>query len=159
MAEANGGAMPQLEALAHYVKDLSFENPNAPRSLGGQQSQGPQISLQVNVSANQLGDSEFESVLNLEGKATLNDETLFAFERSYAGVYRIVGVPQENLHPVVMIDCPRLLFPFARAIVAEAVRNGGFPPLYIDPIDFATLYRQRVEEMQRQQGDAETPVS
>lgn len=145
---ANQG--PSLTTLIQYTKDFSFENPNAPRSLGGQQGQGPQISLQVNVSANQLGDSEFESVLNLEGKATLNDETLFAFELSYAGVYRIVGVPQENLHPVVMIDCPRLLFPFARQIIADAVRNGGFPPLYIDPIDFAALYQQRVAELQGQ---------
>ena len=80
---------------------------------------------------------EFNVHLTLEGKATLNDETLFAFELSYAGVFRIFGVPQEQLHAVVMIDCPRLLFPFARAIVAEAVRNGGFPPLYIDPRDLA----------------------
>lgn len=145
---ANEG--PSLNTLIQYTKDFSFENPNAPRSLGGQQGQGPQISLQVNVSANQLGDSEFEAILALEGKASLNDETLFAFELSYAGVFRITGVPQENLHPVVMIDCPRMLFPFARQIIADAVRNGGFPPLYIDPIDFAQLYRQRLEELQGQ---------
>ena len=108
--------------------------------------------MQVNVHANALGENDIETILTLEGKATLNDETLFAFELSYAGVFRIFGVPQEQVHAVVMIDCPRLLFPFARAIVAEAVRNGGFPPLYIDPIDFAALYRQRLEEMQAQQG-------
>jgi len=160
MANENGNGAgaadqqgPSLNTLVQYIKDFSFENPNAPRSLTQQQQQGgPQISLQVNVHANALGENDIETILTLEGKATLNDETLFAFELSYAGVFRIQGVPQEQLHAVVMIDCPRLLFPFARAIVAEAVRNGGFPPLYIDPIDFAALYRQRVEEMQAQQG-------
>lgn len=161
MANENGNGAaadqqgPSLNTLVQYIKDLSFENPNAPRSLIQQQQQqqgGPQIGLQVNVHANALSDNDVETILTLEGKATLNDETLFAFELSYAGVFRILGVPQDQLHAVVMIDCPRLLFPFARAIVAEAVRNGGFPPLYIDPIDFAQLYRQRLEEMQAQQG-------
>ena len=160
MANENGNGAgaadqqgPSLNTLVQYIKDLSFENPNAPRSLTQQQQQGgPQIGLQVNVHANALGENDVETILTLEGKATLNDETLFAFELSYAGVFRILGVPQEQLHAVVMIDCPRLLFPFARAIVAEAVRNGGFPPLYIDPIDFAQLYRQRLEELQAQQG-------
>jgi preprotein translocase subunit SecB len=159
MANENGNGAgaadqqgPSLNTLVQYIKDFSFENPNAPRSLIQQQQQqgGPQIGLQVNVHANALGENDIETILTLEGKATLNDETLFAFELSYAGVFRILGVPQEQLHAVVMIDCPRLLFPFARAIVAEAVRNGGFPPLYIDPIDFAALYRQRLEEMQAQ---------
>ena len=159
MANENGNGAgdanqqgPSLNTLVQYIKDFSFENPNAPRSLSGQQQQGPQIGLQVNVHANTLGENDVETILTLEGKATLNDETLFAFELSYAGVFRVLGVPQEQVHAVVMIDCPRLLFPFARAVVAEAVRNGGFPPLYIDPIDFATLYRQRLEEMQAQQG-------
>lgn len=152
-ADAANQQGPSLNTLIQYIKDFSFENPNAPRSLTQQQQQGgPQIGLQVNVHANALGETDVETILTLEGKATLNDETLFAFELSYAGVFRILGVPQEQLHAVVMIDCPRLLFPFARAIVAEAVRNGGFPPLYIDPIDFAALYRQRLEEMQAQQG-------
>jgi len=163
MANENGNGAgdanqqgPSLNTLIQYIKDFSFENPNAPRSLGQQQQGGPQIGLQVNVTANALGETEFEAVLTLEGKATLNNETLFAFELSYAGVFRIQGVPQEQLHAVVMIDCPRLLFPFARQIVADAVRNGGFPPLYIDPIDFAELYKQRVAELQNQQG---APVS
>ena len=159
MANENGNGAgdanqqgPSLNTLVQYIKDFSFENPNAPRSLSGQQQQGPQIGLQVNVTANALGDTEFEAVLTLEGKATVGNDTLFAFELSYAGVFRILGVPQEQLHAVVMIDCPRLLFPFARQIVADAVRNGGFPPLYIDPIDFVGLYRQKMEEAQAAQG-------
>jgi len=149
---------PGFRIVAQYVKDLSFENPNAPRSLTPQQ-QGPEISIQVNVGANQLAETDFEVDLTLEGKATIGNDVLFVFELVYGGVFRLRNIPQEHLHPTVMIECPRLLFPFARQIVADAVRNGGFPPLYIDPIDFATLYRQRVEEMQAQQGAAGTPVS
>ena len=118
-----------------------------PRSLNPQQKP-PQISIQVNVNARQLGESEFEVELKLEGDAKLDTETLFAFELSYAGIFRVRNIPQEQLHQVVMIECPRILFPFARQIVAEAVRNGGFPPLYIDPIDFVGLYRQKAAELQ-----------
>jgi preprotein translocase subunit SecB len=149
----NGGvkldAVPQLTSLTQYVKDFSFENPNAPRSLGPHQ-QSPQISLNVNVGGQGLSETDVESTLVLEGKAEMGGEVLFQFELTYCGVFRIVNVPQEQMHPVVMIECPRLLFPFARQIVADAVRNGGFPPLYVDPVDFAGLYRQRLEELQNQ---------
>jgi preprotein translocase subunit SecB len=149
---ANNGAQnaaPSLNALAQYTKDFSFENPNAPRSLQPQQ-QGPQINMQVNVNAKQLAEADFEVDLTLEGQAKAGEEVLFAFELTYAGVFRVQNVPKDQVHPIVMIECPRLLFPFARQIVAEAVRNGGFPPLYIDPIDFVGLYRQRATEMQSQ---------
>ncbi|MDX7951438.1 protein-export chaperone SecB [Lichenihabitans sp. Uapishka_5] len=156
MAEANGNgtadaATPQLNALVQYIKDLSFENPNAPRSLGPQEK-GPNISIQVNVNAQQLSDTDFEVSLMLEGSAGEGAGTLFKFELNYAGVFRVVNVPAEQTHPVVMIECPRLLFPFARQIVADAVRNGGFPPLYIDPIDFAGLYQQRIAQGNTQPG-------
>ncbi|HEX2556318.1 MAG TPA: protein-export chaperone SecB [Microvirga sp.] len=144
---AQNDAAPALNALAQYTKDFSFENPNAPRSLQPQQ-QGPQINLQVNVGAKQLSEAEFEVELTLEGDAKVGSEVLFAFELTYAGVFRVRNIPPDQLHPVVMIECPRLLFPFARQIVADAVRNGGFPPLYIDPIDFVGLYQQRAAEMQ-----------
>ena len=137
--------MPSLNALAQYAKDISFENPNAPRSLTPQEGTGPQISIQVNVNAKQLAETDFEVDLSLEGNAKVGSEVMFAFDLTYSGVFRIRNIPQDQLHPVVMIECPRLLFPFARQIVAEAVRNGGFPPLYIDPIDFVGLYRQKVE--------------
>jgi preprotein translocase subunit SecB len=152
MADANGNGaaaaadtQPQLNALVQYIKDLSFENPNAPRSLGPQE-RGPNISIQVNVNAKQLSDTDFEVDLNLEGSAGEGADTLFKFELAYAGVFRVRNIPADQVHPVVMIECPRLLFPFARQIVADAVRNGGFPPLYIDPIDFAGLYRQKAGE-------------
>jgi len=163
MAEnpANNGAQqsaPTLNALAQYAKDFSFENPNAPRSLQPQ-TQGPQINLQVNVNAKQLADADFEVDITLEGDAKVGTEVLFAFELTYSGVFRVQNIPQDQLHPVVMIECPRLLFPFARQIVADAVRNGGFPPLYIDPIDFVALYRQRAAELQGQQDGATTNLA
>jgi preprotein translocase subunit SecB len=149
----NGGAqaqspetMPSLNALAQYAKDFSFENPNAPRSLAPQQGQGPTINIQVNVNAKQLAETDFEVDLKLEGDGKVGNEVLFAFDLTYAGVFRARNIPPDQLHAVIMIECPRLLFPFARQMVADAVRNGGFPPLYIDPIDFVALYRQKAAE-------------
>ncbi len=153
MADPNGNganvgdSAPQLNALVQYTKDLSFENPNAPRSLAPQE-QGPNISIQVNVNARQLADTDFEVSLILEGQAGEGQNVLFKFELEYAGVFRIRNVPPQSLPLVVMIECPRLLFPFTRQIIAEAVRGGGFPPLYIDPIDFAALYQQRLAQGQ-----------
>lgn len=123
---AGAEAAPSLNALIQYTKDFSFENPKAPRSLA---QQGPQMSLQVNVGSTALGDNDYETVLRLEGKAEIKGETLFAFDLSYAGVFRLQNIPQEHVHPVLVIDCARLLFPFARQIIAEAVQNGGFPLL------------------------------
>jgi preprotein translocase subunit SecB len=135
---------PQLNVLAQYTKDLSFENPNAPTSLAPQQQQ-PAINIQINVSANNIAEHEYEVTLSVEGKAENGGKLMFSFELSYAGVFRILNVPQENLHPLVMIECPRLLFPFAREIIATSVRDGGFPPLMLDPVDFVGLYRQNME--------------
>jgi preprotein translocase subunit SecB len=152
-AEAASNGQPTLNALAQYIKDLSFENPNSPRSLQPQ-AQAPNIAISVNVNARQMSETDFEVDLTLEGKAGEAPNLLFGFELLYSGVFRIQNIPAENMHPVVMIECPRLLFPFARQIVADAVRNGGFPPLFIDPIDFAALYRQRLNEAGAQAGQA-----
>lgn len=145
MSEDNGtaaeGQGPSLNVLVQYVKDLSFENPNAPNSLAAQQT-GPQIEINVNVGAQPLSSTEFECELKLEAKAMLGDKVMFDAELVYAGLFRIENVPEEHLHPFVLIECPRLLFPFARQILADATRNGGFPPLMLDPIDFVALYQQ-----------------
>jgi preprotein translocase subunit SecB len=148
MANGNGtppaeAPQPQLNVLVQYTKDLSFENPNAPRSLGPQQQQ-PAINIQINVAANAIAEQDYEVTLSVEGKAEIGEMVLFNFELAYAGVFRIQNVPAENLHPVVMIECPRLLFPFAREIIATSVRDGGFPPLLLDPVDFVGLYRQNL---------------
>src|ERR1700692_2759830 len=128
---------PQLNVLAQYIKDFSFENPNAPRSLAPAQNQ-PGIQIQINVGVGQLAATDYEVSLKLEGKAEASDATttLFAFDLTYSGVFRIQNVPQEQVQPVVMIECPRLLFPFAREIIASSVRGGGFPPLLLAPVDF-----------------------
>ena len=154
MTDANGNGAsqdntPQMNVLAQYTKDLSFENPNAPRSLTSQQG-APEISIQVNVNMRQLAASDFEIELVLEGSAVEGTNTLFRFELTYGGVFRVQNVPEQDLHPILMIECPRLLFPFAREIVANAIRGGGFPPLLIDPIDFVSLYRQRLAENENQ---------
>ncbi|HZQ13025.1 MAG TPA: protein-export chaperone SecB [Pseudolabrys sp.] len=155
MNSTNGGpgqepvldAQPQLNVVAQYIKDLSFENPNAPRTLmsGGQQ---PQIGIQIKVDATPLSDSDIEVSLKLEGKAEGGGAVMFAFDLTFAGVFRIRNVPPESMNALVLIECPRLLFPFAREIIANTVRNGGFPPLLLDPVDFVGLYRQRMSQMQ-----------
>jgi preprotein translocase subunit SecB len=154
MSTTNGGpletgtpaASPQLNIVAQYIKDLSFENPNAPQSLGA--SEGPpQISIQIDVNAAPIAESDIEVTLKLDGKAELKGSVIFMFELTYAGVFRIRNVPLDSMNAVVMIECPRLLFPFAREIVANIVRNGGFPALLLDPVDFVGLYRQRVSQM------------
>ena len=151
MSTTNGGpqppqaqmAMPQIGVLVQYVKDLSFENPHAPRSMAPSASQ-PAINIQVNVEAAQAADTDFEVTLRIEGKAESQGMLLFSFELVYGGIFRIQNVPADSLQPVVMIECPRLLFPFAREIIATATRNGGFAPLLLNPIDFVALYRQRM---------------
>ena len=154
MTDANGNGAsqdlaPQMNVLAQYTKDLSFENPNAPRSLTSQQG-APEISIQVNVNLRQLAASDYEVELLLEGSAVEGANTLFRFDLNYGGVFRVQNVPEQDLQPILMIECPRLLFPFAREIVANALRGGGFPPLLIDPIDFVSLYRQRLAENENQ---------
>ncbi|MCA1952419.1 MAG: protein-export chaperone SecB [Hyphomicrobiales bacterium] len=149
MAEANGGDLPHLDALAQYVKDLSFENPNAPRSLGPQET-APNIAIQVNVNAKPLQDGNFEVELMFEGTAGEGENILFRFDLNYAGVFHLSNIPQQHVHQVLMIECPRMMFPFARAVLANAVRDGGFPPFLLQPIDFAALYQARVNELAQQ---------
>ena len=148
-APLENAAPPQLNVLAQYIKDLSFENPNSPASLGPQDKQ-PTISVQINVTATNVGEHDYEIALAIEGKGENGGTVLFAFELIYAGVFRVQNVAQENLHPLIMIECPRLLFPFAREIISTSVRNGGFPPLMLDPVDFVGLYRQNMARQAEQ---------
>jgi preprotein translocase subunit SecB len=148
-AKAGNGNSKQssLNVLAQYVKDLSFESPGAPNSLRGRE-QSPGININVNVSANPLSEKEFDVNLTLNAKASFDKEVLFNVELIYGGVFRVDGFPQEHMLPILFIECPRLLFPFARQIIAEATRNGGFPPLMLDPIDFAQMFQQKLAEDQ-----------
>lgn len=141
------GQPPSIRVLAQYTKDLSFENPKAPASLQQQQN-SPQINIDVNVAGRALSEADFEVTLKLEARAGEPEDTLFHVELDYAGIFRLQNVPKEHVHPFLLIEGPRLLFPFARQIVAEATRNGGFPPLMIDPVDFAALYRRNLAQAQ-----------
>jgi preprotein translocase subunit SecB len=145
MPGAQPAAQPSMRILAQYLKDLSFESPNAPQFLGNQQTQ-PDINVAVNVNARNLTPSDFEVEIHLDAKAMAKDKVVFAADILYAGVFRLENFPQNLLHPAVLIECPRLLFPFARQILAEATRNGGFPPLILDPIDFAGMYQKRMAQ-------------
>lgn len=151
-SEANGAATeakvePSLNILAQYIKDLSFESPGAPMSLRPREK-APAISINVNVNANPIAQDDFDVVLTLNAKASDDKDVLFNVELVYGGVFRIQGIPQEHVLPLLFIECPRLLFPFARQIIADATRNGGFPPLMVDPIDFAQMFQQRMAEEQ-----------
>ncbi|MEM1376962.1 MAG: protein-export chaperone SecB [Pseudomonadota bacterium] len=149
VTEGNG-AQPQLSILTQYVKDLSFESPGAPLSLRPREK-APAININVNVNANPLAENDYDVVLTLNAEAKDGDTVLFNVELIYGGVFRVAGFPQEHVLPVVFVECPRMLFPFARQIVAECTRNGGFPPLMIDPIDFARMFQQRMAEEQAKQ--------
>ncbi len=144
-ALANGADLtPQVGILAQYVKDLSFENPNAPSSL---QMQGqPKIDVAVNVNARSGGQDMFEVELSIEATAKSPDERVaFVVSLIYAGLFRLAGAPEEAIEPFLIVEAPRILFPFARRVVADSVRDGGFPPLMLDPIDFGSMYLQQLE--------------
>jgi len=151
------GGQPEavsIRVLGQYVKDLSFENPNAPESLrgGGQ----PNIDLGVDVGARSLDPETFEVELRLSAKAGEGDNALFIAELVYAGLFQIRNLDERSREAFLLIECPRLIFPFARRVLADATRDGGFPPLMLEPIDFAGLYRQQLE--QKQAADGQPPA-
>lgn len=135
---------PRLSVTAQYVKDFSFENPNAPQSLAPPKD-APQIEVNVDVEASPLAPNNYEVLLRIAVTARSGETTLFVIELAYAGLFQLENIPEENLELLCLIECPRLIFPFARRIIADCTRDGGFPPMLIDPIDFAALYRQRTE--------------
>ena len=137
---ANGGETPapQINVNAQYVKDLSFENPGAPHSLAS--ADAPQIEVNVDVGAQAVGENQYEVQLRITATAERESAKVFVTEVVYAGIFTIANATEETLQPLMLIECPRFLFPFARQIVADATRDGGFPPLLLEPIDFAQLY-------------------
>jgi preprotein translocase subunit SecB len=154
-AKSNGQTDPppppdvpqQLIVNAQYVKDLSFENPRAPQSLI-QQSAQPSVDINVDVKAQNLGPEVFEVILTINVTARVEDQPVFLVELAYGTVVTVRNAPQEMLAPMILIETPRIVFPFARAIIANATRDGGFPPLLINPIDFAELLRRQQSETQ-----------
>jgi preprotein translocase subunit SecB len=139
--EPTAAAPQQLILNAQYIKDLSFENPRAPNSLR-QQTQQPAVEINVDVKAQPMGPENYEVVLTIKAGAKMQDEQLFIVELTYGALITVRNVPQELLSQIVLVETPRLMFPFARNIIAETTRDGGFPPLMINPIDFGELLRR-----------------
>lgn len=147
----------QLNVLNQFVRDLSFENILAQKGASGELH--PDIQVKVNLDARKRdGDDQYESAIKIaiESADKNNPETkIFLLEIDYAGVFRITGVPEEQIHPFLLIECPRLLFPFLRRIVSDVTRDGGFPPLNLETIDFAALYRQELARRQAESAGAD----
>lgn len=139
---ALGAEGPGIRILAQFIRDLSFENPRAPETLRGGAAQ-PQIELGVEMNARGREDGFFEVDLKLSARAQREDGPVFVVELLYGGVFQITGVAAEEVEPVLLIECPRYLFPFARRIIAEVTSEGGYPPFLLDPIDFAGVYAAR----------------
>lgn len=141
---AEEAAQPSLTINTQYVKDHSFENPNAPAIYGTMRSEKPDLSVSVEVTPKQLQDQVYEVVLGLKASAKIGEATAFLAELDYAAVISLApGLSEEVREHLVMVEVPRHLFPFARAILADDTRDGGFPPLMMSPIDFAQLYLSR----------------
>lgn len=141
---------PHLRVLAQYVKDLSFENPTAAAGVRNAEA-APAIDMGIDVNARPMENDSFEVDLRIGAKAMRGEDVMFITELVYSGVFQFVNVPQEDVEPLLLIECPRLLFPFSRRLLAEVTREGGYPPLLIDPIDFAALYRAQLRDRQAQQ--------
>lgn len=148
----DGGADtgPIMRVAAQYLKDLSFENPNAP-GIYSEMSKTPNIDVNVDVSARSLGQDHYEVELSVSARAMHEDKPAFVVESTYAGVFLLKNIPSEHMEAVMVVECPRLLFPFLRQVIADATRNGNFPPLMLEPIDFMRIFEQR------QQSEAGAP--
>jgi preprotein translocase subunit SecB len=142
---------PGIRILAQYIRDLSFESPHAPESLRAG-PQPPQVDLGVELNARGRPDGFFEVELKLNARAARESEAVFHLELLYAGLFQIVGVADQDMEPVLMVECPRFLFPFARRIIADLTAEGGFPPFMLEPLDFAGIYAQR-----KASGDLQPP--
>ncbi len=145
---ADGAAqdLPQAGVLAQYTKDLSFENPNAPQSFQAMGDAKPQIDVNIGVNGAKLNDETYEVELKISASAKVDGKNQFVVELVYAGLFGLRNVPEDVIQPFMLVQAPTILFPFARRVIADATRDGGYPPLLLEPIDFAGLYRQQMTE-------------
>jgi preprotein translocase subunit SecB len=158
---ANGAdTAPSASVISQYVKDLSFENPNAPAIYQIQNGQ-PKLDVQFNIGAGQLGEGVHEVVLKIEARAEIEGRVMYLVDLSFAGLFALRNIPDEHLQPFLLGEAPRILFPFARRVLADQVRDGGFPPLLLEPIDFGALYLQQAAAQGGQGGEigGEFPTS
>ncbi|MEE2690305.1 MAG: protein-export chaperone SecB [Pseudomonadota bacterium] len=153
-----GGEPPSLVVLAQYLKDLSFENPKAPASFTDPSRSQPQIDVDVNVNARGIGQDRYEVELTVSARAKQGKDIAFVVETAYAGAFEIKNMTPEQLELIMLVECPRILFPFVRQIVADATRNGNFPPLMLEPIDFFTIYEQNRQRALAQKAAEQQPA-
>jgi preprotein translocase subunit SecB len=155
-AVAQEGDAPAIQAqvVAQYIKDLSFENPNVEKLLSGP-GENPNMKLEVNVNARRMKDDLYESAIDFTAHATNETGTIYQLEVVYAGIFQIKNIPEDALEPFLLINCPALLFPYLRRLASDLTREGGFPPLLLDPIDFASLYMRR----KQQEGGDDAPLA
>jgi preprotein translocase subunit SecB len=158
--QAGGAEQPQVAALAQYVKDLSVENPSAPQVF--QWNEQPQLDVQFNINVNKIGDDVHEVVLKIDASARSVSGVHFVIDLSYGGIFALRNIPEEALAPFLLVEAPRLLFPFARQVIAASTQEAGFPPLMLDPIDFAGIFMAQaqaaVDQQQGGEGGGETPT-
>jgi len=136
----------QLAVNAQFIKDLSFESPNVLKIMSQPSNQPPEVNFNLGVQANTVGPDLYDVTLTIRAEAKRDNMTAFIIELAYAGVFTITGIPQDQMEPVLFIEGPRLLFPFARAIISDLTRDGGFTPLMLNPIDFVDLYQRKLAE-------------
>jgi preprotein translocase subunit SecB len=157
-AAGNGGESeaPPLSIAAQYIKDLSFEAPTAPAIFGMMQQQEPEITININVNAQPMQESFFEVVLQIHAECKVGETIAFIMEVSYGGLFSL-NVAPADVQPMLLIECPRLLFPFVRYIVSDTSRDGGFPPLMLGPVDFVAMYQEQQAAAQKEAaGDVTT---
>jgi len=157
--EANGAAKPEapqprLQIVTQYIRDVSFENIAVQKGLVSEGK--PEVRVAVNIDAQKRGDDRYEVALKVKVDSKLEAAQVFILELDYAGLFVIQNVPDEQLHPLLMIECPRLIFPYVRRVVGDLTRDGGYPPLNLEMIDFLALYRA---EIARRQSEAPKPVA
>lgn len=152
---------PRMQILAQFIRDLSFENIVAQKGMNSAEVR-PEIGVQVSLDARKRSaDNQYEviSKFKVSSKNTVDNANLFLCELEYGGVFQVDGVPEDQLHPFLMIECPRMLFPFIRRIISDVTRDGGFPPVNLDPVDFVALYRQELVRRAQAERPADAPLS
>src|SRR3569623_986920 len=155
---ADEPAAPSFNLIGQYIRDMSFENPGAPASImmGGP---NPNFQVGINVGVKKQSEELYAVEITLNAMADREKNVLFNVELIYGGVFRMVNIPEANLAPLLLVECPRLIFPFARQVLATITQQGGFPPLMMEPVDFAAIYQQNLKSLQDAQGNPGTPAA
>lgn len=138
-------ASVQVQLIGQYIKDLSFENPNVSK-MAEVKGENPDLRFEINVNAQRVGPDAYESAIHFHGNASAKIGVIYDLEVVYAGLFRIQNIPEEALEPFLLVNCPTLIFPFLRRIVSDVTRDGGFPPLLLDPMDFGALFMRRKQQ-------------